>query len=140
MLDSMDIEVIAIHSNSIAAHPVRIPLPRCIAVFNEHPFLFVNGEDGTSAKLAQVARMVDVKVKQVIATRECDVALILVAENGTEEILGVLDGVRVVTHVGSFHRCGLMVAAIGVGALRVRLVATTDTFAYCLSGNVGQDR
>lgn len=139
MLNGVNIKVIAIHSNSIAAHPVRIPLPRCIAVFNEHPFLFVNGEDGTSAKLAQVARMVDVKVKQVIATRECDVALILVAENGAEKIPGVLNGVRVVTHVGSFHRCGLTVATIGVGALRVRLVATTDTFAYCPSGDVGQE-
>lgn len=82
--------------------------------------------------------MVYVKVKQVIATRECDVALILVAENGAEKIPGVLNGVRVVTHVGSFHRCGLTVAAI-VGALRVRLVATTDTFAYCPSGDVGQE-
>lgn len=140
MLNGMNIEVIAIHSNSIAAHPVRIQLPRCIAVFNEHPLLSVNGKDGTGAKLAQVAWVADVEVKQVIATRECDVALILVSENGAEEVLGVLNGVRVVTHVGSFHRCGLTVAAIGVGALRVRLVATTDTFAYCLSGNVGQDR
>lgn len=140
MLNGMNIEVIAIHSNSIAAHPVRIPLPRCIAVFNEHPFLFVNGEDCTSAKLAQVAWVADVEVKQVIATRECDVDLILVAENGAEKIPGVLNGVRVVTYVGSFHRCGLTVATIGVGTLCVRLVATTDTFAYCLSGNVGQDR
>lgn len=84
MLNSVNIKVIAIHSNSIAAHPVRIPLPRCIAVFNEHPLLSVNGEDGTSAKLAQVARMVDSKVRQVVVARERDVALILVAENGTE--------------------------------------------------------
>ena len=136
----MNIEVIAIHSNSIAAHPVRIPLPRCIAVFNEHPLLSVNGEDGTSAKLVQVARMVDAKVRQVVVAQECEVTLIIVAENGTEKIPGVLNGVRVVTHVGSFHRCGLMVAAIGVGVLRVRLVATTDTFAYCPSGDVGQER
>ena len=135
----MNIEVIAIHSNSIAAHPVRIPLPRCIAVLNEHPFLSVNGEDGTSAKLAQVARMVDAKVRQVVVAQECEVTLILVSENGAEDVLCVLNGVRVVTHVGSFHRCGLTVATIGVGALRVRLVATTDTFAYCPSGDVGQE-
>lgn len=139
MLDGMDIEVIAIHGNAIAAHPVRIPLPRRVTVFDEYSFLPIDSKDGTGAKLAQVARMVDVKVKQVIATRECDVALILVAENGAEKIPGVLNGVRVVTHVGSFHRCGLTVATIGVGALRVRLVATTDTFAYCPSGDVGQE-
>ena len=135
----MNIKVIAIHSNSIAAHPVRIPLPRCIAVFNEHPLLSVNGEDGTSAKLAQVAWVADVEIGQVAIAREGDVALILVAENGAEKIPGVLNGVGVVAHVGSFHRCGLTVAAIGVGALRVRLVATTDTFAYCPSGDVGQE-
>ena len=139
MLNGMNIKVIAIHSNSIAAHPVRIPLPRCIAVFNEHPLLSVNGEDGTSAKLAQVARMVDVKVKQVIATRECDVALILVSENGAEEVLGVLNGVSVVAHVGSFYRCGLTVVTISVGTLRARLVATTDALEYCFSGDVAQE-
>ena len=139
MLNGMNIEVIAIHSNSIAAHPVRIPLPRCIAVLNERPFLFVNGEDGTSAKLAQVAWVADVKVRQAVVARERKVTLILVAENGAEKIPGVLNGVRVVTHVGSFHRCGLTVATIGVGALRVRLVATTDTFAYFPSGDVGQE-
>lgn len=140
MLNGMNIEVIAIHSDPVAAHPVRIPLPSCITVLDEHPFLSVNGEDGASAKLAQVAWVADVEVKQVVVACECDVALILVAENSAEEILGVLNGVRVVTHVGSFHRCGLTVATIGVGTLCVRLVATTDTFAYCLSGNVGQDR
>ena len=31
------------------------------------------------------------------------------------------------------------VAAIGIGAPRVRLVATTDTLAYCLSGDVAQE-
>ena len=98
MLDSMDIEVIAIHSNSIAAHPVRIPLPRRVTVFDEHPFLPIDSKDGTGAKLAQVARMVDAKVRQVIAARECDVALILVAENGAEKIPGVLNGVGVVAH------------------------------------------
>ena len=140
MLNGMNIEVIAIHSNSIAAHPVRIPLPRRVTVFDEHPFLFVNGEDGTSAKLAQVAWVADVEIGQVAIAQECEVTLILVSENGAEKIPGVLNGVRVVTHVGSFHRCGLTVATIGVGTLCVRLVATTDTFAYCLSGNVGQDR
>ena len=140
MLNSVNIKVIAIHSNSIAAHPVRIPLPRRVTVFDEHPFLFVNGEDGTSAKLAQVAWVADVEIGQVAIAQECEVTLILVSENGAEEVLGVLNGVRVVTHVGSFHRCGLTVATIGVGTLCVRLVATTDTFAYCLSGNVGQDR
>ena len=139
MLNGMNIEVIAIHSNSIAAHPVRIPLPSCIAVFNEHPFLFVNGEDGTSAKLAQVAWVADVEIGQVTIAQECEVTLILVSENGAEEVLGVLNGVRVVTHVGSFHRCGLTVATIGVGTLCVHLVATTDTFAYCPSGDVGQE-
>ena len=139
MLNGMNIEVIAIHSNSIAAHPVRIPLPRCIAVFNEHPLLSVNGKDGTGAKLAQVAWVADVEIGQVAIAQECEVTLILVSENGAEEVLGVLNGVRVVTHVGSFHRCALTVAAIGVGALRVRLVATTDTFAYCPSGDVGQE-
>lgn len=84
MLNSVNIKVIAIHSNSIAAHPVRIPLPRCIAVFNEHPFLSVNSEDGTSAKLVQVARMVDAKVRQVVVAQECEVTLILVSENGAE--------------------------------------------------------
>ena len=136
MLDSMDVEVIAIHSNSIAAHPVRIPLPRCITVLNEHPFLPVNGKDGASAKLAQVAWVADVEIGQVAIARECEVALILVTENGAEEVLSVLDGVRVVTHVGSFHRCGLTVAAIGVGALCVRSVATTDTLVYNPSGDV----
>ena len=139
MLNGMNIEVIAIHSNSIAAHPVRIPLPRCIAVFNEHPFLPIDSKDGTGAKLAQVAWVADVEIGQVAIAQECDVALILVAENGAEEVLGVLNGVRVVTHVGSFHRCCLTVAAIGVGTLCVRLVATTDTFAYCPSGDVGQE-
>lgn len=136
----MNIEVIAIHSNSIAAHPVRIPLPRRVTVFDEHPFLPIDSKDGTGAKLAQVAWVADVEIGQVAIARECDVALILVSENGAEEALGVLNGIRVVTHVGSFHRCGLTVATIGVGTLCVRLVATTDTFAYCLSGNVGQDR
>lgn len=140
MLNGMNIEVIAIHSNSIAAHPVSIPLPRCIAVFNEHPLLSVNCKDGTGAKLAQVAWVADVEIGQVAIAQECEVTLILVSENGAEEVLGVLNGVRVVTHVGSFHRCCLTVAAIGVGALRVRLVATTDTLEYCLSGNVGQER
>ena len=84
--------------------------------------------------------MADVEIGQVAIAQECEVTLILVSENGAEEVLGVLNGVRVVTHVGSFHRCGLTVATIGVGTLCVRLVATTDTFAYCLSGNVGQDR
>lgn len=139
MLDGMNIEVIAIHSDSIAAHPVRIPLPRRVTVFDEHPFLPVNGKDGTSTKLAQVAWVADVEIGQVTIARECEVALILVTENGAEEVLSVLNGVRVVTHVGSFHRCGLTVAAIGVGALRVRLVATTDTFAYCPSGDVCQE-
>lgn len=140
MLNSVNIKVIAIHGNPIAAHPVSIPLPRRVTVFDEHPFLFVNGEDGTSAKLAQVAWVADVEIGQVAIAQECEVTLILVSENGAEEVLGVLNGVRVVTHVGSFHRCGLTVATIGVGTLCVRLVATTDTFAYCLSGNVGQDR
>ena len=138
MLNSVNIKVIAIHSNSIAAHPVRIPLPSCITVLDEHPLLSVNGEDGTSAKLAQVAWVADVEIGQVAIAQECEVTLILVAENGAEKIPGGLNGVRVVTHVGSFHRCGLTVAAI-VGALRVRLVATTDTFAYCPSGDVGQE-
>ena len=93
MLDSMDIEVIAIHGNPIAAHPVSIPLPSCITVLDEHPFLSVNGEDGASAKLAKVSWMVDVEVRQVVVARECDVALILVAENSAEAILGVLNGV-----------------------------------------------
>lgn len=140
MLDSMDIEVIAIHGNPIAAHPVRIPPPRRVTVFDEHSFLPIDSKDGTGAKLAQVAWVTDVEIGQVAISQECEVTLILVAENGAEEVLSVLNGVRVVTHVGSFHRCGLTVATIGVGALRVRLVATTDTFAYCLSGNVGQDR
>ena len=139
MLNSVNIKVIAIHSNSIAAHPVRIPLPRRVTVFDEHPLLSVNGEDGTSAKLAQVAWVADVEIGQVAIAQECEVTLILVSENGAEEVLGVLNGVRVVTHVGSCHRCGLTVATIGVGALRVRLVATTDTFAYCPSGDVGQE-
>ena len=136
----MNIKVIAIHSNSIAAHPVRIPLPRRVTVFDEHPFLPIDSKDGTGAKLSQVAWVADVEIGQVAIAQECEVTLILVSENGAEEVLGVLNGVRVVTHVGSFHRCGLTVATIGVGTLCVRLVATTDTFAYCLSGNVGQDR
>lgn len=136
----MNIKVIAIHSNSIAAHPVRIPLPRRVTVFDERPFLPIDSKDGTGAKLAQVAWAADVEIGQVTIAQECEVTLILVSENGAEEVLGVLNGVRVVTHVGSFHRCGLTVATIGVGTLCVRLVATTDTFAYCLSGNVGQDR
>ena len=140
MLNSVNIKVIAIHSNSIAAHPVRIPLPRRVTVFDEHPFLPIDSKDGTGAKLAQVAWVADVEIGQVAIAQECEVTLILVSENGAEKIPGVLNGVRVVTHVGSFHRCGLTVAAIGVGTLCVRLVATTDTFAYCLSGNVGQDR
>jgi len=66
--------------------------------------------------------------------------LILVTEDSAEGVLGVLNGVRVVAHVGSFHRCGLTVAAIGVGLLRARLVATTtDTLEYCLSGDVAQE-
>lgn len=140
MLDGMDIEVIAIHGNAIAAHPVRIPLPRRVTVFDEHPFLPIDSKDGTGAKLAQVAWVADVEIGQVAIAQECEVTLILVSENGAEEVLGVLNGVRVVTHVGSFHRCGLTVATIGVGTLCVRLVATTDTFAYCPSGDVGQDR
>lgn len=140
MLNSVNIKVIAIHSNSIAAHPVRIPLPRRVTVFDEHPFLPIDSKDGTGTKLAQVAWVADVEIGQVAIAQECEVTLILVSENGAEEVLGVLNGVRVVTHVGSFHRCGLTVATIGVGTLCVRLVATTDTFAYCLSGNVGQDR
>ena len=140
MLNSVNIKVIAIHSNSIAAHPVRIPLPRRVTVFDEHPFLPIDSKDGTGAKLAQVAWVADVEIGQVAIAQECEVTLILVSENGAEEVLVVLNGVRVVTHVGSFHRCGLTVATIGVGTLCVRLVATTDTFAYCLSGNVGQDR
>ena len=139
MLNGMNIEVIAIHSNSTAAHPVRIPLPRRVTVFDEHPFLPIDSKDGTGAKLAQVAWVADVEIGQVAIAQECEVTLIPVSENGAEEVLGVLNGVRVVTHVGSFHRCGLTVATIGVGALRVRLVATTDTFAYCPSGDVGQE-
>lgn len=139
MLNSVNIKVIAIHSNSIAAHPVRIPLPRRVTVFDEHPFLPIDSKDGTGAKLAQVAWVADVEIGQVAIAQECEVTLILVSENGAEEVLGVLNGVRVVTHVGSFHRCGLTVATIGVGALRVRLVATTDTFTYCPSGDVGQE-
>lgn len=39
MLNGMNIEVIAIHGNPIAAHPVSIPLPRRVTVFDEHPLL-----------------------------------------------------------------------------------------------------
>lgn len=55
--------------------------------------------------------------------------------------MNVALGNGVVMMILSIVGASLMVtmAAIGVGALRVRLVATTDTLEYCLGGNVAHE-
>ena len=67
---------------SVAAHPVSDQATTRITGLDEHPLIAVDGQDGASPEHEEVARAVDVEVREVAVPNEREVALIGVEEPG----------------------------------------------------------
>jgi hypothetical protein len=99
ILESVDIQLIVGEVSSIAARPVSVQAASRVAGFDEHPRIAVNREDGASSEHEEVARAVDVEVREVAISNERKVALIGVEEHNTEVFLRLFDGFNVAAHV-----------------------------------------
>lgn len=98
ILESVDIQLIVGEVSSIAARPVSVQAASRVAGFDEHPRIAVNREDGASSEHEEVARAVDVEVREVAVPREREVALIGVEEQDSEVFLRLFDGFNVAAH------------------------------------------
>ena len=109
IIESVDIQLIVGEVGSIAARPVSVQAASRVAGFDEHPWIAVNREDGASSEHEEVARAVDVEVREVAVPHEREVALIGVEEQGTEVFLRFFDGFNVAAHdpVAFLVGCGV---------------------------------
>ena len=83
---------------SVAARPVPNQATTRITRFDEHPWIAVDGEDGSSSEHEEVARAVDAEVREVAVPYEREVALIGVEEQDSEVFLRFFDGFNVAAH------------------------------------------
>ena len=84
ILDRVNVQPIMGERNSTAARPVPNQATTRITGFDEHPWIAVNREDGSSSEHEEVARAVDVDVRHVAIAHEREISLVGVEEQGTE--------------------------------------------------------
>ena len=86
---------------SVAARPVPNQATTRITGFDEHPWIAVDGKNGACPEHDEVARAVNVEVRQVSIAYEREVALIFVIKHNKKVLPCLPDGFSVVAHVSA---------------------------------------